>query len=106
MRKEPEDLLMLRLSAMYLEGGYLYEADELFYHHAKDVEYGVLKAKEKLNYLKAMYTWSSKINSEQARHLVGASSLSLKNPFELHYYILILRKKLLYPLLIFTWFFV
>ncbi len=106
MRKEPEDLLMLRLSAMYLEGGYLYEADELFYHHAKDVEYGVLKAKEKLNYLKSMYIWSKKMNSEQARRLVNVSRPNLKNPFELHYYILILRKKMMYPLLLITWFYV
>lgn len=106
MKKESEDLLMLRLSAMYLDGGYLYEADELFHHHAKDVVYAWLTRKEKLNYLKSMYIWSKKMNSEQARHLVNVSGPNLKSPFELHYYILILRKKLLYPLLLITWFYV
>lgn len=105
MIKEPEDLLMLRLSAMYLEGGYPYEADELFNHHAKDVVYEWLTQKQKINYLKAMYTWTKLMDSEQARHLVWVASVKSKNPTELHYYILISKKKLLYPLLIITWFF-
>lgn len=106
MKKEPEDLLMLRLSAMYLEGGYLYEADELFSFHAANLCYAELSYKDKINYLKTLYIWVKNINSEQARYLINAAGVNKYNPKELHYYILALRKKLLYPLLLITWFYV
>lgn len=106
MKKEPEDLLMLRLSAMYLEGGYLFEADELFSFHASYVNYSQLSQKEKINYLKALYVWVKNINSEQARYLIGGAKVDKFNPKELHYYILALKKKMMYPLLILTWLYI
>lgn len=98
-----EDLISLRMSVMYLEKDFLEEADDLF-QPAHNIIYEELSKKDKGHFLKSLWLWCKTINSEQAREIVKNTKINKLNPTELHYYILTQRKKIMYPLLLLTYF--
>lgn len=105
MKKEVnENLMCVRMSELYLLKGNLAEADDMF-QLSHQIKYDELDQEDKIHFLKVLWTWCRIINSEQSREIVRGFNINLKNISELHYYILILRKKIMYPLLLITWFF-
>lgn len=103
MRKEVnENLMCVRMSELYLRKNNLIEADDMF-QVAHQIDYNELEQEDKIHFLKVLWSWCKLINSEQSREIVRGLNINLKNISELHYYILILRKKIMYPLLPLTW---
>lgn len=98
-----EDLISLRVSCMYLEKNKLEEADDLF-QSVHGIKYEDLSVEDKIHYLRSLWLWCKTINSEQAREIIKFTKINKLNPKEIHYYILTQRKKMMYPLLLLTYF--
>jgi len=106
IENENEDNLMfLAVSEVYLKQDRLEEADDLF-QSVYRINYHELPEKDQVLFLKVLYSWCKVINSEQSREIIRSLKIKEFNMKTLHYYILALRKKYLYPLILITWFFV
>jgi hypothetical protein len=106
MQTDRNSLLVLASSAVLLDLNRLADAADCF-DSIENMNYDNLKTEqERLLYFKSLWSWAKKINSERSREMVRKIAVDIKQPALFHYYILILRKKKLYPLLAVTWFFI